>query len=138
MSKVIWLNNHGNCFPFSYGFCPSKAAFEREMKKMEVVNPPRYPTAEGCTLEFEERDGDMCALVTIGEGDDKRSPLGVFALLVHEAVHVFELLCRSMGEKNPSSEFKAYTIQMFSSQLIASYIRTRRSKHLNLLVKPPC
>lgn len=87
-------------------------------------------------MEFEAPDGDMIALVTIGDGDLNRSPLAVFALLAHEAVHCFELLCRSMGEKHPSTEFKAFSIQMFTSQLIGAYIRTRRPKLIDLLVKP--
>lgn len=136
MNKVVWLNNHGNCFPFNYGFCPSKKAYDRVIREMEVKDAPQYPTSQGCTIHFEDRAGEVIVLVTVGEDDLKQSPHAVLMLLVHEASHVFDLLCVSMGEKRPSEEFKAYTIQMFASQLTASYIRTRRPKLLNLLVRP--
>jgi hypothetical protein len=134
--KVVWLNNHGGCFPFTYGFCPNERAYKRAVKKLGIQNPPPYPKTDGTTMELARGDDEKLALVFIGADDLKSSPLAIFALLVHEATHVFDLLCVSMGERDPSAEFKAYTVQMFAFLLIGAYIRTRRPKLTNLLVTP--
>ena len=45
----------------------------------------------------------------------------IAALLVHEAVHIFQEWCAVYGEKSPSSEFEAYSIQSISQELMDSY-----------------
>ena len=43
------------------------------------------------------------------------------ALLVHEAVHVWQAFCEDIGEKSPSDEFEAYSIQSISYELMTAY-----------------
>jgi hypothetical protein len=47
--------------------------------------------------------------------------LQVAALLVHEAVHVWQLFRESIGEHGPSKEFEAYSIQAISQRLMERY-----------------
>lgn len=41
--------------------------------------------------------------------------------LVHEAVHVWQEFCKSIGEDKPSEEFEAYTIQNITTRLFHAY-----------------
>jgi hypothetical protein len=45
----------------------------------------------------------------------------VYALLVHEAVHIWQDVKHRIGEDNPSSEFEAYAIQNISQELMLAY-----------------
>jgi hypothetical protein len=45
----------------------------------------------------------------------------VAAMLVHEAVHIFQNFCESIGERTPSAEFEAYSIQAISQRLMEAY-----------------
>ncbi|WP_242100976.1 hypothetical protein, partial [Acinetobacter baumannii] len=50
------------------------------------------------------------AIVQIGDTSDK-DQIQVYGLLLHEAVHVWQKMKKLMGEREPSSEFEAYSIQ---------------------------
>ena len=43
------------------------------------------------------------------------------ALLVHESVHVWQEIRNRMGEKEPSSEFEAYSVQSIFLGLLSLY-----------------
>lgn len=43
------------------------------------------------------------------------------ALLVHESVHVWQEIRNRMGEKEPSSEFEAYSVQSIFLGLLSIY-----------------
>lgn len=45
----------------------------------------------------------------------------IAGLLVHEAVHIFQHFCERIGERQPSSEFEAYSIQAMAQRLMYSY-----------------
>ena len=47
--------------------------------------------------------------------------LKIAALLVHEAVHVFQYHCEYLGETAPSKEFEAYSIQFIAQALMQKY-----------------
>jgi hypothetical protein len=42
-------------------------------------------------------------------------------MLVHEAVHVWQFHCENIGEREPSIEFEAYSIQAVSQFLMEAY-----------------
>jgi hypothetical protein len=52
---------------------------------------------------------------------EKTNPEGVVALLVHEAVHLWQYIKEDIGEHNPSKEFEAYAIQNLTQELLQSY-----------------
>ena len=60
------------------------------------------------------------AIVQIGDTSDK-DQIQVYGLLLHEAVHVWQKVKKLMGEKEPSSEFEAYSIQRIAQDLFFMY-----------------
>ncbi|CDG74737.1 MULTISPECIES: hypothetical protein [Acinetobacter] len=59
-------------------------------------------------------------IVQIGEAADK-DQIQVYGLLLHEAVHVWQKVKKLMGEKEPSPEFEAYSIQSIAQDLFEMY-----------------
>lgn len=59
-------------------------------------------------------------IVQIGEAADK-DQIQVYGLLLHEAVHVWQKVKKLMGEKEPSPEFEAYSIQSIAQDLFKMY-----------------
>ncbi len=72
------------------------------------------------TTHFLEADDNEVIIVCIKDYENV-DPIQICGLLVHEAVHVWQNYCRSIGEREPSSEFEAYSIQRISQQLIESF-----------------
>ncbi len=66
-----------------------------------------------------ERDGNNI-LVHIAELPHC-SDIEIYALLTHEAVHIWQFFCETIQEHYPSSEFEAYTIQEITLNLCREY-----------------
>ncbi len=137
MNKVIWLNR--GAFPTCFGFCPSEEAWNSELKKFGI-DEADYPHSDARTSHFSgSKIGKRACIVTIGEHcDPKRrsDPIGFWALVAHEAVHVFQAIREHIGESAPSHEFEAYSIQHIFSELSDAYERTRGSNAKRILRKP--
>ncbi len=58
----------------------------------------------------------------------KIKPEQIYAMLVHEAVHIWQKFRKHIGERKPSSEFEAYFIQSISQVLIESYLKQTKRK----------
>lgn len=121
---VIWCER--GLFPVHFGFCPSQKAWDKEMERLGKITES-YPTSHGKATPFKNKDtGSVCGvLVTVSE-DRKRTVCQVVGLLVHESVHVWQEVLKSMGEDKPSSEFEAYALQHIFSELLEAYMKTRR------------
>lgn len=124
MSKVYWIDRGWQ--PIYLGFCPNKKAWNAVMKEFKIKDPPPYPTTDGCTQYLcNEITGDALILVTVNE-NDKFNLLTTIGLMAHEAVHVFDLICEHINEDEPSKEFKAYSIQAITMELLEAWRKTRR------------
>ncbi|HHG5268342.1 hypothetical protein [Acinetobacter baumannii] len=60
------------------------------------------------------------AIVQIGDTADKNQ-IQVYGLLLHEAVHIWQIVKKRMGESEPSVEFEAYSIQAIAQDLFEMY-----------------
>lgn len=121
LSKVIWCDR--GWMPYWYGFCPDEAAWKRECKRLGIVGTP-YPTADAHCLHLENaKDVNKCTLVTVSH--EKKPAIVVLGVIVHEAMHVWRQMRLDIGEREPSSEFEAYSMQFISMQLIYAYEKTR-------------
>lgn len=45
----------------------------------------------------------------------------IASMLVHEAVHIWQQFKKRIGEKKPSAEFEAYSIQTIAQRLMEAY-----------------
>ncbi|HFG6817393.1 hypothetical protein U2E65_03210 [Acinetobacter baumannii] len=68
------------------------------------------------------------AIVQIGDTADK-DRIQVYGLLLHEAVHVWQKIKKLMGEREPSSEFEAYSIQAIAQDLFKMYEESEVKSH---------
>lgn len=117
--EVIWCDRGWQ--PVFYGFCPSRTAWTREMRKMGCKEP--YPASDGCATTFEQK-GKTCVIVTLGPVSPGRTRVEVAGLLAHEATHIWQTVRRTMGEKDPSIEFEAYSVQAIFQGLYQAWLDT--------------
>lgn len=126
-NDIVWGDN--GFFPSFYGFCPSPVAWRRQLVKMKV-SPIPYPTSPGHCTAFWSAKTDygtkLVQLVTLGPELDKRTIDEISGVIVHEATHVWRHIRKDIGEKKPSPEFEAYSMQMIYQSLFTGYVKTRR------------
>jgi len=111
--------------PYHYGFCPNKRAWDAEMLRLKLTDPPPYPAEyDGRCSHFEcVKDRNACAIVTIS--DEPKHPMTKVGMLIHEAMHVWRFMRYAIGEDAPSMEFEAYSMQSIASNLIRAYEQAR-------------
>lgn len=80
------------------------------------------PGADATTHVFTGDAGGTRNVVCI-RTSPAQSSVSIAALLVHEAVHIWQGYCENIGEKEPSTEFEAYGIQMLSQYLLDAYAK---------------
>ncbi len=105
--------------------CLSQEEFTKELKRLGVREHVDFLSTShaNATCHFlNSSSNKKCAIVCLGD-TSKVTPIQVAAMLVHEAVHIFDDFCECIGERSPSSEFKAYSIQSISQGLMLEYAR---------------
>lgn len=129
--KVVWIDK--GWLPVYIGFCPSRKAWDREMKRMSIDDSP-YPGSDGCTTRLENGSGKTCIIVCINERLDADSCRhGIAGLIVHECMHAWRYILLAIGEDTPSCEFEAYAMQSITQQTMTAFCDTR----FNLFSKKP-
>lgn len=121
---MTWLDRSLVTLPHYLGLCLTEKDFRKELKRLKVPRE-QYPEfllrgAHATVHFFTKSDGDSCAIVNICSSKGATIHQ-VHALLVHEAVHVWQDARRILGEKEPSAEFEAYAIQSISQRLMEAY-----------------
>jgi len=106
-------------YPLYFGFCTSKKAFVREMKRLNVTEPPAFnlPDADMTVHYFDcPSSVPSCRVIVCANKKDLRekSLTSLAGLLAHEATHVWQEAKRQMNEKDPGREIEAYAIQFFT------------------------
>ena len=125
--KNLWLDRCLFENPFHVTLCTTEKQFVREMKRLVIAKSERpaftiTSHANAAVHFFENVDVGLVAIVCI-RPDKKRTIHQFNALLVHEAVHIWQAIKDGVGEKNPSSEFEAYAIQSIAQGLMVEYER---------------
>ena len=72
-----------------------------------------------CDAQVNFYNDDSLAIVQIKECE--RSLIEVHGLLLHEAVHIWQRIKQRMNERDPSTEFEAYSIQAIAQDLFAMF-----------------
>lgn len=120
----IWCNRNLMVAPLYYSLCINERMFHKELKKLGISQQSwrpfiGSPQSQGTTHFFHKGDGKVCAIVCVKVAEE--SGVEIAGLLVHEAVHVWQEVRSLIGEREPSSEFEAYSIQTISQELMAQY-----------------
>lgn len=105
--------------------CLSKAEYSAVVRHCKIVDPAPWLDEErnkACVHSW-EYSGNLVSVVCLHEDALKADPLEVVLTLVHEAVHVFQRLCDSIGEHAPSREFEAYSIERIAQALAEEFRR---------------
>lgn len=119
-----WVERSLVSGPF-VALCTDEAQFAaawKHLKAPATARPPWVsPGSHATTHTLENPHGELCCLVCLAPPGEAFVPIQVAALLVHEAVHVWQHWCEANGEKEPSAEFEAYAIQSISQRLMVAY-----------------
>ena len=120
--KLNWLDRHTVFAPRSV-LCLSEAEYLKAVAHCNVKNPNPWilPSQDACVHTW-ECDGMLVCVVCVNPPCDYDG-IDIAALLTHEAVHIFQRLCDSIGEDRPSREFEAYSIQRIAERLMREYAR---------------
>ncbi|KQD09668.1 hypothetical protein APD05_08510 [Acinetobacter nosocomialis] len=86
----------------------------------DMNNVDKFLSVEGAAAQVDFYSDGAYVIVQIGEAADK-DQIQVYGLLLHEAVHVWQKVKKLMGEKEPSPEFEAYSIQSIAQDLFEMY-----------------
>jgi hypothetical protein len=116
--------------PYSYGLVLTEKDYLAEVKKLKIPQSDIgnwLGDGAKATAHIFNIGGKGVCIVALD--DDKRiDATSKVCTLVHEAVHIWQYICKYIGEDNPSEEFEAYSIQEITHQLLLCYEKTKRKK----------
>lgn len=124
-TKSVWCDR--GLFQGGYlALVTSQEEFNQALADIKMVGygdayvPNGWPA---CTHTFENVDGSIACIVGLNmEHAAKQDPIDVAALLVHEAVHVFQQNEAAAGKMGCfGTEGEAYAIQNISTRLMSAY-----------------
>ena len=107
-----WLERSLHTSVASLGLARNQKEFDKLTATLGIKNMKWIPNgAGGYTHQLVSTSGDYAHIVCIDKARHSRCKKSILGTLVHESVHVWQLHCELIGEKNPSQEFEAYGIQ---------------------------
>lgn len=121
-----WLSTAAFFHPVYWALCVTEEDFEAEclhlnLKAREVPMALRGSTKAGATTHTFHNGADGTVACIIYMPDAGRALNEVHALLVHEAMHVYQTILEEMGESSPGQEVEAYTVQHLCQALFDSW-----------------
>lgn len=125
MIHCPWLDRTLIRTPYCFCLCLSEKEFHKKLRWLKLPRADWPPflisTHANASVHFlESTEGERVALVCLGD-TKKLAAIKIAALLVHEAVHIWQRTMVDIGETAPSDEFMAYGIQRISQELLCSY-----------------
>lgn len=96
------------------------ALSKKHMKQLGVSKDEFLSLNTPAQVEFFNVDNSVLAVVQINNRK-KQKPDWINAIIIHESVHVWQEIREMMYEKEPSSEFEAYSIQKISLDLMSEF-----------------
>ena len=127
IARMKWCSRVLVTSPLYLGLCTSELSYRRELKRLGVENPSEWleDTDVGKVHQFEEENGATAIIVCVRPSDSARS---VQATVVHEAVHVWQFVKEYIGEREPSKEFEAYSVENIYTTLMDAYNEQHQPK----------
>ncbi|MCU4389958.1 hypothetical protein LF296_11615 [Acinetobacter vivianii] len=86
----------------------------------DMQEADQFLSIDGAAAQVDYYQAGTYAVVQLGDTSD-RDLIEVYGLLLHEAVHLWQQVRVLMGEREPSSEFEAYSIQAIAQDLFEMY-----------------
>jgi len=131
-AKTIDIKSYDNIVPCPviYNLETCEKRFDKLVKSIGH-DPREYGfthKGDACTHIFGSEKNDTLAIVTIRPDRDQKIET-VFAMIAHEAVHVWQHICEELNEESPSSEFEAYSIQAICANLFSEYTKQTKDFH---------
>ncbi len=121
-----WLCEPLMPLPVQLALFVDKKSYFREMRRLKINGADEFVPRDAnacCHYFVNDRNGYTYVTVCVDrERLSEKSGIEIVALIVHEAVHVWQECAEYLGEKNPGREFEAYSIQHISEQLMKSYV----------------
>lgn len=119
-----WLDRDTVFAPYTI-LCLSAKEFQRAARHCKVTDPGQWMDEKRnmAVVHTWEHGGKLACVVCLHPDSLGADPIDVAATLVHEAVHVFQRLCDSIGEDSPSREFEAYSIERIAERLMREFKR---------------
>ena len=96
------------------------ALSKKHMKQLGVSKDEFLSLNTPAQVEFFNVDNSVLAVVQINNRK-KQKPDWINAIIIHESVHVWQEIREMMYEKEPSSEFEAYSIQQIALDLMSEF-----------------
>lgn len=114
-------------FSFSYGhfqYCLvlGQEGYEKICKEKDFRPDFDLDDCDAAVVPYVSADNQTTCIVVIPRVNDLKESY-IPELLVHESVHVWQFFADKIGEKSPSIEFEAYTIQEIFRNLMGEYKR---------------
>lgn len=102
--------------------CLSQKEFDAALQHIGFKGGMDYLKSErsDATTHHFTKDGVPVCIVCLGDTQGY-TPVEVAGLLVHEAVHVWQEHCESIGEEKPGREQEAYAVQKVAQVLMSAY-----------------
>jgi len=124
MTKTRWLDRDTVRAPY-LALCLTEKAFLAAAKEIKDKHPGRWmdEARNVAMLHTWEDGGRVTCVLCLRPDAQTADPIEVAGTLVHESVHVFQRLCDSIGEANPSREFEAYSIEHIAQQFMREFVR---------------
>jgi hypothetical protein len=123
-TKFKWLERRISAPGPYLCLCLSEQEYEQALKHCRVVTDGPWLSTPQCnaTTHILRAPQGLCAVICLVHYE-KRQPIEIAGLLVHEAVHVWQDWYDYYGERAPGTEQEAYAIQSISQELMAEFAR---------------
>lgn len=86
----------------------------------DMQEADQFLSIDGAAAQVDYYQEGTYAVVQLGDTSG-RDLIEVYGLLLHEGVHVWQRVKTLMGEREPSTEFEAYSIQAIAQDLFEMY-----------------
>lgn len=120
MKGPSWYGQSLSLPTVKYCLCLSEAQYLRECKRLGINFPTDFllSRSAACVHFFYNETKMQWYAIVCMEPEGDRTLTEHFALLVHEAVHIFQKQMEDWREEAPGKEFEAYSIQRISLDLM--------------------
>jgi hypothetical protein len=116
--------------PYYYCLILNEKDYLSEIKKLKIpLDDVGSWLGDGAkaTSHFFEINNERVCIVCLDDSK-KIDAVSKVSTIVHEAVHIWQYICKYIGEENPSEEFEAYSIQRITYELLLAYDRAKTKK----------